>query len=367
MDIKTGIYKAISTFGVGIITEKRLINILNDYGVFKDNMAYRPVLSDMLKINMFAPVLSCSIDDILKSRFNQSIICNFLASYPYQEKVVNEITDTVVGTYVVANNAESIDYWLHVMKDKQPQNFHHITSHKNKVNIFKFQKKLNDFGLMDLDGKVSIPYVVLGSNSKYEVYYSNPRSFFDKWNIRDVYPLFFFSSLCISRKERIEDVLKNGRILRWTLLSQENATYMWYYEYLREKEEYRVKNSFENRLQQCKDLKLNIIKVLFSDKNSDNITVQDIKYILIEQGLMNNEGKVLNIAPGTECFHMKKCHTINGEWKNLFEFVRLLYFAKLLKEQGIQFTMTKYNMNKILQKAHDKALEEDLKINEYIQ
>lgn len=356
MNIQKAIRKAVMEFGDSIIIEKRLINILNDYGAFRENRALRAVLVDMLAVKLYVPLLTTSVDDMVKRGFRQSLSINFRKTYPYQEDVVNDIVEIVIGSFVVEKDERSIDYWLHVLKAKYPKVFKDITSNKNKVNIFKFQKKLNDFGFMDLDGNVIVPYGKLGKDTMYTVAYTDFHPFFDKWKIRDVFQLFFFSNICICRKDQVGNVL-NGRILNCAQRLKENDSYQWYYNYLCEQDRLHEENTFAYRLKQCKEKNLKVLGKCFPHKKAENILEKDVCDSLMKCGLMNIEGKILNLAPGKESIHWKKIKSIGGEWNSLFDFVRLLYSVAILQEQGIRFSMH-MNMNKIMIDAHEKTIED---------
>lgn len=96
MELSQAIHQAITEFGKDIITEKRFVNILSDYGVFTTAPAWRSVVIELISSGTTRKVLNTA----LTSGNLQSIVKNlsfeFTRVWPFQENIVETILFGIV-------------------------------------------------------------------------------------------------------------------------------------------------------------------------------------------------------------------------------------------------------------------------------
>lgn len=137
MDIRTAIIKAQKTFSSDIISEKRIIYILDDYGVFQETPAYRFIIREIIKYSLFSNYLQAS------EELQKMIIIQFVKKTGFELSLVKNIFDAFCNHHYYHNENESRK---DLFKEK-------VLKFNDGIFAFKHNEK---WGWMGINGKIAI-------------------------------------------------------------------------------------------------------------------------------------------------------------------------------------------------------------------
>ena len=104
MNLKELTISIISRFGSGIISEERFINILQDYGYFKEYPQHRYALMIMIKTGTFNHLWESCIDSNMAKLETDGRM--FIEKTQFKEKVISEILSTLSGCPILNSLSE---------------------------------------------------------------------------------------------------------------------------------------------------------------------------------------------------------------------------------------------------------------------
>lgn len=108
MTLKESISKSIQIFGKYIITEERFVNIISDYGGFKECPAYKMVLAEMVNARFTVK--------LVRGKYNRKQLEKELPIYtqeainrfPFRENFIQEVLEAILSAYVVERKVHPI-------------------------------------------------------------------------------------------------------------------------------------------------------------------------------------------------------------------------------------------------------------------
>lgn len=156
MELSYYLNKAIKEFGVDILLNLKLINILNDYNAFKNNMAAKLVLRTVIDSNYMERFLK--IGEYNTSA--QLLIDNFSNEFGFKYENVQFIFRSIAIS--LKWNVNSLDSYK--ISSQLTVNIDKTYLIDETLNLLKegciFCKKDNQITLLSLDGKKSIPSII---------------------------------------------------------------------------------------------------------------------------------------------------------------------------------------------------------------
>lgn len=119
MNLELAIKQAIKDFGTNILIEPRLVNILNDYGIFREDKASMFVISELIKAHILTNLCADIKNNFAESGEKKGIVDLYvnkvLSLYPFRDDAVRSILSLVANLYVLPDETSQ---YLVISKDK---------------------------------------------------------------------------------------------------------------------------------------------------------------------------------------------------------------------------------------------------------
>ena len=100
MGIQSAIYDALTIFGCNILVEKRFVNILDDYGVFRNNRVLRVVVRDLVEYDFFVRLFAKTNYELDSFEYRSSVEHDVLDQFPFREDVVHLVMDAIIDAVI---------------------------------------------------------------------------------------------------------------------------------------------------------------------------------------------------------------------------------------------------------------------------